>query len=190
MEDKKKLLEEAAYQTFLERGYRDTNIALITKKADMAVGSFYNYYQSKDEIFLQVYIRENERMRRELVEKIDWSRKPMDVVEEMFHYSLQVVLQNRILIEWNSKRVGQQIREYYQSEKGLSGNSFHHFLMNYFRVQLGRANYTDVEAAKILRVYELILYVDYHIKEQDFEDREETIQTFIKYFAKGLFDKK
>lgn len=184
--DKKKLLDDAAYEIFLERGYKNTNIALITKRANIAVGSFYKYYQAKEDIFLQVYIRENERMRRELVERIDWSKKPIEVVEDIFHYSLDVLLSNPILLEWNSDKLGKRLHEHYRSENGMSGNSFHHFLMNYFRVQLGRANYDDVEVSKILKAYELIHYIDYHVAEENFEGRKEALQTFIQYFAKGL----
>ena len=54
--DKKKILKEAAYEVFSKKGYKATSISEITKHAKMAVGSFYNFYDSKEKIFLDVYI--------------------------------------------------------------------------------------------------------------------------------------
>ena len=51
MDDKKERLTSAAHSLFLKNGYKNTNIAQIAKKAGVAVGSFYNYYASKEDIF-------------------------------------------------------------------------------------------------------------------------------------------
>ena len=45
--DKKQQLYDAAKSIFSEKGFKDTNIAAITKAAHMAVGTFYLYYSSK-----------------------------------------------------------------------------------------------------------------------------------------------
>ena len=58
MDDKKERLTSAAHSLFLKNGYKNTNIAQIAKKAGVAVGSFYNYYASKEDIFLAVYIED------------------------------------------------------------------------------------------------------------------------------------
>ncbi|MDN6640459.1 MAG: TetR/AcrR family transcriptional regulator, partial [Tetragenococcus sp.] len=53
--DKKQTLFDAARTLFLEQGFKKTNIAAITKQANVAVGTFYKYYSSKEEIFYEVY---------------------------------------------------------------------------------------------------------------------------------------
>ena len=50
--DKKQVLKQAAYDVFSKKGYKATAISEVAKQAGMAVGSFYNYYASKEEIFL------------------------------------------------------------------------------------------------------------------------------------------
>ena len=67
MEDKKGALREAARRMFSERGYKATSIAAIAKEAHVAVGSFYNYYRSKEEAFIDVHDEENDRVRQEII---------------------------------------------------------------------------------------------------------------------------
>ena len=57
--DKKQSLKTAAYEVFSKKGYKATGISEIARQAGVAVGSFYNYYESKEAIFLDIYIDEN-----------------------------------------------------------------------------------------------------------------------------------
>ncbi len=52
--DKKQSLKQAAYNVFSNKGYKATAISEVAKQAGMAVGSFYNYYASKEVIFLAI----------------------------------------------------------------------------------------------------------------------------------------
>lgn len=76
--DKKQVLKTAAYDLFSKKGYKATGISEIAKQAGVAVGSFYNYYESKEAIFLDIYIDENNRVRQEMIKEIDWK---IDMVE-------------------------------------------------------------------------------------------------------------
>nr|WP_307889926.1 TetR/AcrR family transcriptional regulator [Clostridium botulinum] len=55
MEDKKTLIYDCAKEIFAIKGFKDTNISDIAKMAGMAVGTFYNYYPSKEN-FLWTFI--------------------------------------------------------------------------------------------------------------------------------------
>lgn len=50
-QDKKQRLKSAAYVIFSRKGYKATGISEIAKQAGMAVGSFYNYYDSRKPFF-------------------------------------------------------------------------------------------------------------------------------------------
>ena len=52
--DKNQVLKQAAYDVFSKKGYKATAISEVVKQAGMAVGSFYNYYASKEVIFLAI----------------------------------------------------------------------------------------------------------------------------------------
>ena len=76
--DKKQTSKSAAYEVFSKKGYKATGISEIARQAHMAVGSFYNYYESKEAIFLDIYIDENNRVRQTMIEELDWE---IDMIE-------------------------------------------------------------------------------------------------------------
>lgn len=47
----------AAEECFLEKGYRDTTIEDIAKRADFAVGSIYTFYKNKEDLLNNVVLR-------------------------------------------------------------------------------------------------------------------------------------
>lgn len=50
--DKKAAIYEAGRGLFLLSGFKDINVSDITKRAGAGIGTFYNYFPSKDELFL------------------------------------------------------------------------------------------------------------------------------------------
>jgi len=64
MEDKRTELYRCAKELFGEKGLKDTSIADITKMAGVSVGTFYNYFPSKDKLFMEIYVDENVRLIR------------------------------------------------------------------------------------------------------------------------------
>jgi AcrR family transcriptional regulator len=60
---KKKESEEkitsSARDIFLKKGYNNTTMEEIAAKADMGVGTLYNYFKSKAEIFISIMVRES-----------------------------------------------------------------------------------------------------------------------------------
>jgi AcrR family transcriptional regulator len=57
-------LVDAAEKTFSELGYPDASIVKITEAAGVAQGTFYLYFASKQEIFEEVVLNLNRRVRR------------------------------------------------------------------------------------------------------------------------------
>jgi AcrR family transcriptional regulator len=64
-----KLLRAAEIE-FGEKGYHDAAIAGITQRAGVALGSFYNYFDGKEEIFAALVSYMNHRIRRWLAERV------------------------------------------------------------------------------------------------------------------------
>ena len=56
MDDKKKAIFNSAKNLFSKKGFKDTNISDIAKDAGIAVGTYYNYYSSKEELFLKILV--------------------------------------------------------------------------------------------------------------------------------------
>ena len=51
-QEKRKRLKEAALRLFRSRGYERTSVEQITKRANLATGSFYQHYRSKKQLLL------------------------------------------------------------------------------------------------------------------------------------------
>lgn len=45
----------AAFELFSEYGYKDVDMKMIAKKAGIAVGTLYNYYSNKKQLFMSVF---------------------------------------------------------------------------------------------------------------------------------------
>lgn len=83
MDDKKGRLFDAAHVLFLERGFKNTSVADIADIAGVAVGSFYLYFKSKEDIFVQIYDSENEHIKNEIISKVDLDGDPISVISQI-----------------------------------------------------------------------------------------------------------
>ena len=68
MKDRQVRLDKAA--ELQAQGYHDAAIAGITQRAGVALGSFYNYFNGKEEIFAALVSYMNQRIRRWLAERV------------------------------------------------------------------------------------------------------------------------
>jgi AcrR family transcriptional regulator len=55
-ERSRKLIEDAAYELFLEQGFHATSMREIARKSGLAVGGIYNHFSSKEEIFRSILL--------------------------------------------------------------------------------------------------------------------------------------
>lgn len=185
--DKKQLLKQAAYNVFSNKGYKATVISEVAKQAGMAVGSFYNYYESKEEIFLDVYIEENNRIRQVIMNDIDWEGDVVELIGQLFGQSRSLISSNKILAEWYNPAISNELHSYYSSEEGKASNPFHQFLIETFTKRMMMEGYSQEKIQEVLEVYHLFYYIDMNITEKDVPNVNQTIETLATYFVKGLF---
>lgn len=187
IDDRKRRLKEAAHKFFKEKGYKATNISEIAREAGIAVGTFYKFYESKEEIFTEVYVEENENIRAEIINKINWDGEPVEVVDELFTYSLKYTSTNNILSEWSNPAIADVLHNYYATEKSSETYAFQQFLIEDFRERLNEQNFDPELTEQLLQVYDLLYYIDINITEETFEGYNEAIWILVKYFTKGVF---
>ena len=185
--DKKQSLKQAAYNVFSNKGYKATVISEVAKQAGMAVGSFYNYYESKEEIFLDVYIEENNRIRQVIMNDIDWEGDVVELIGQLFGQSRSLISSNKILAEWYNPAISNELHSYYSSEEGKASNPFHQFLIETFTKRMMMEGYSQEKIQEVLEVYHLFYYIDMNITEKDIPNVNQTIETLATYFVKGLF---
>ena len=184
--DKKQALKTAAYDVFSKKGYKATGISEIARQAGVAVGSFYNYYESKEAIFLDIYIDENNRVRQAMIEELDWEIDMIDLIGQLFAQSRTLVSSNKILAEWYNPAIADELHSYYSSEEGKVANPFHQFLVKTFTNRMQAEGYSPEKIQDILPVYNLFYYMDMHITEKDFPDISKTVEILATNFIKGV----
>ncbi|RSK19188.1 DNA-binding transcriptional repressor AcrR [Streptococcus oralis] len=184
--DKKQALKTAAYDVFSKKGYKATGISEIARQAGVAVGSFYNYYESKEAIFLDIYIDENNRVRQAMIEELDWEIDMIDLIGQLFAQSRTLVSSNKILAEWYNPAIADELHSYYSSEEGKVANPFHQFLVKTFTNRMQAEGYSPEKIQEILQVYNLFYYMDMHITEKDFPDISKTVEILATNFIKGV----
>lgn len=184
--DKKQALKTAAYDVFSKKGYKEAGISEIAKRAGVAVGSFYNYYNNKEAIFLDVYVEENSRVRQAMMDDIDWQQDLVELVRQIFEQSRSLVSSNKILAEWHNPAISRTLRSYYSSGKGKSTNTFHRFLVETFTSRMVAEGHSEEKIQDILQVYNLFYYMDVHITEGDFPGISRTLEILATNFVKGI----
>lgn len=184
--DKRQALKTAAYGVFLKKGYKKAGISEIAKQAGVAVGSFYNYYNNKEAIFLDVYVEENDRVRQAMMDDIDWQQDLVKLVRQIFEQSRSLVSSNKILAEWHNPAISRTLRSYYSSGKGKATNTFHQFLVETFTGRMVAEGYSEEKIQDILQVYNLFYYMDIHITEGDFPGIDRTLEVLATNFVKGI----
>lgn len=188
--DKEKELLSAAHSIFAEKGYKDTGISDITQSLNIATGSFYKYYLSKEDIFLQVYQAENTRIRKLIMAEVDWQGPIEQVVEDLFAASGKYLFGNKIMAEWTNPKIANILHDYYLSDQGKKDNQFHQFLTSILDEKIKELDLEGHLTGQLKRVYEFLYYLDCHITDRDFKGYNQVIQLLIRYFIKGVLYEK
>ncbi|UTC66790.1 MULTISPECIES: TetR/AcrR family transcriptional regulator [unclassified Treponema] len=184
--DKKEELLISAHDIFAKKGYKGTNISDITKAINVATGSFYKHYVSKEDIFLEVYKCENTRIRQLVMEQVDWQMPIEIVVESLFSVTSKHLFGNKIMAEWSNPKISKLLHAYYLSEQGKKDNQFHQFLTDVLNKKMKELKIKNRLASQLKRVYEFLYYIDCHITDSDFEGCSEVIRLLTLYFVKGI----
>jgi len=113
------LVLDAAEEVFAEQSFASTPVAEIARRAEVSVGTLYNLFDSKEDIYRAVVSRSQEMFFRLLLERIDEARGPHEKVkaavtqffDHFSHYSRQfrlyVSATNGFQWELTSKLVGE-----------------------------------------------------------------------------------
>ncbi|MDM8516122.1 TetR/AcrR family transcriptional regulator [Desulfobacterales bacterium HSG16] len=78
--EKQKRILEVATKEFAQNGFPTANINVIARKSGISIGSMYNYFESKEALFLEIIDR-GYKIIEEVFEKIE--SKPADVFEKI-----------------------------------------------------------------------------------------------------------
>ena len=190
MEDKKSIIYNCAKELFSQKGFKDTNISEITQKAGIAVGTFYNYYPSKEKLFMDIFIDENTKLKRQCMRSLDLSKSPLEIVKQMLALNAEGLNTNPILNEWNNKAVFSRIEQLYREENGIQAVDFifdsFHDLVKEWQAQ-GKIR-KDIDSKMIMMMFAAIINIDTHKEEIGLEYFPELLNHLTELIMKGLTD--
>jgi TetR/AcrR family fatty acid metabolism transcriptional regulator len=94
MEDKKKVILKAATCLIAEKGFHETTTSDIAKEAQVAVGTIYNYFSTKEDILGQIFALAYTR-RAQTLEEVTLSKMSLQAkLEKFLRIHFQDVLEN------------------------------------------------------------------------------------------------
>ncbi|MBR0599342.1 TetR/AcrR family transcriptional regulator [Sinanaerobacter chloroacetimidivorans] len=190
MNDKKADILKCGRELFSTKGFKDTNIAEITKMAGIATGTFYNYYPSKDKLFMEIYLEENVKLKKEIMESVHLEDSPLNVMKEIMFLNLQGMASNPILKEWYNRDVFTRIEQSFREEKGLESvdflyDSFVEIVKKWQREGKVR---NDIEAEMIMAIFSSLVTIETHKEEIGIKYFPQVLEYLAEFTMKGLMD--
>jgi len=188
MEDKKAELFRCGKELFGSKGFKDTSVADITKLAGFAVGTFYNYYPSKEKLFMDIFIEENEALKRKLMMSVNPDDEPLQLIKKAIMFNMAGMKSNAILSQWYNRDVFEKIERLFREENGMGVmDFFYEDTMALIRMRQAEGKIRkDIDSALIMAMFMAIINIDTHKDEiglQYFPQLQEYLTEFV---LKGL----
>lgn len=184
MEGRRTELYEGAKALFAEKGFKDTAVADIAKRAGVSVGTFYLYFTSKDSLFLEIFKDENEKMLRAVMDSLDFDGDPKEVVRALLRCNMRGMMEHPILRQWYDPDSSARIERLFREQNGIGAAAFlyNHFLALVRRWQEEGRMRADIDAVMIMAMFEAIIRTGHHREEigaEFFPALQETLTEFV-----------
>ena len=188
MTDKKTELLRCAKTLFSEQGFKKTNVSQITEMAGVATGTFYLYYPSKETLFMEIYMNENEKLKRTNMEGLDMDGEPLAVIQEVMQRNIEGMKANPILREWYNKDVFSKIEKKFKEQKGLERVDFVYDSF-YAIIQKWQADgkmRDDMDTGMIMALFASMIVIDLHKEEIGVQYFPEIQDILVQFIMDGL----
>jgi len=191
MEDKKTDIFNCGKKIFSSKGFKDTNVSDITKMVGIGVGTFYNYYSSKEKLFIEIYLKENEELKREIMESVDTGDDPVKVLKEVMAINFNGMNSNPILKEWYNRDLFSKLEKEFYEQGGLKNidefmSSGTVELIKKWKAEGKIRN--DLDDNMILAIFNSIPYIDIHKSEIGIQYFPQILEYLVEFIMKGLSD--
>lgn len=190
MSDKKADIFNYGKRLFSSKGFKDTNVSDITKMAGIAVGTFYNYYSSKEKLFMDIFLEENVKLKKSIMESIDLDGEPLKIIKELMFLNVSGMNSNPILRQWYNRDVFSKLEQHYREENGIK---YVDFLYNSFlelvkKWQAERKMRDDIDCELIMVIFTALINIDTHKEEIGIQYFPQVLDYLAEFVMKGLTD--
>lgn len=95
--ERRRSIEEAAYELIDEKGYDNISMLAIAKRAKASNETLYRWYGDKKGLFQAMVIRNADEVYASLVEDLDRQRDPMQILEDISLKLLRLLTSDRAI---------------------------------------------------------------------------------------------
>ena len=188
MKDTKTDLFNCGKELFSRKGFKDTNVSDITKSVGIGTGTFYNYYSSKEELFMAIFMEENEKLKKKILKSIELEKDPLSLVKELMLLNLKGMKSNPILKEWYNKDVFDKIEQHFREDKGMERldfmyNDFSEIIKKW---QADGKMRNDIDSGMIMAIFTAIVTVETHKEEIGLQYFPQVLDYLTEFTMKGL----
>lgn len=190
MEDKKAVLFNCAKGLFAAKGFKDTNVADITARAGFSVGTFYNYYPSKDKLFAEILKQQTAALMERIMGTLNPDDGPVKLIRQLLASNMEGMLEDPILSQWYHPEVYNKIERLFREEDGLQAADFLYrdFLDLVRKWQAEGKMRADIGSEMIMALFEAIVRIGYHKEEIGLQYFPELQNLLADFVLKGLTD--
>lgn len=190
MEDKKAVLFNCAKELFAAKGFKDTNVADITARAGFSVGTFYNYYPSKDKLFAEILKQQTAALMERIMGTLNPDDGPVKLIRQLLASNMEGMLEDPILSQWYHPEVYNKIERLFREEDGLQAADFLYrdFLDLVRKWQAEGKMRADIGSEIIMALFEAIVRIGYHKEEIGLQYFPELQNLLADFVLKGLTD--
>ena len=192
MRDKKAEIYNCGRELFSSKGFKDTNVSDITKMAGIGVGTFYNYYSSKEKLFLEIFLEENVKLKKSIMESVDLNDEPLKLIKELMSLNILGMNSNPILRQWYNRDVFGKLEQHYREENGIK---YVDFLYDSFselikKWQAEGKMRDDIDFKLIMAFFTALINIDTHKEEIGIEYFPDILDYLAEFVMKGLTDRR
>lgn len=173
-------------ELFIQYGFSKTSIDDIVNACGIAKGSFYSYYPSKEELFYAVLRREEEIKNKIIVEVMNESLPPKELLIRFFEISFKAIEENAFLqnlyqrgeYEKIMKRLPKELIEDHAKEDVESSLDFVKFLQG--------KGITEEDPEILIGLFRIIMLLPLHREEIGEQTFLKTIKKLIECLSNDL----
>lgn len=89
---------EAAESVFVRKGFYETRMDDIAEQAELAKGTLYYYFKSKDEIFVHLLELESEKVYQEIKARLPEDASFLEILENILKFSVEYLETNKVYL--------------------------------------------------------------------------------------------
>lgn len=182
-------LLKAARAVFAREGYKAANVADIAGEAGLGVGTFYNYFDSKEAVFFEVYVKENQALKARIRAAVDPGADPVTFVSKMLTMNFQEMNANPILREWRNKELFARLESLF-AESGevsrLQASAEEGQLAMIRKWKEGGQMRTDIADDRVMAIFRALPYIELHKEEIGVEHFPDLIREMSELIMRGL----